>query len=237
MTVFLATSRAELAPVARPCRVAASDRAPVRRQPWWDEGAKRALDLFLSGVALVLLAPLLAAVALAVKLDSPGPVFYRGVRVGRGFQRFRIFKFRSMVTGAAMVREVPASRNDPRVTRVGRLLRKYKLDELPNLINVLLGQMSLVGPRPEAEFLTEEYTEEERLILSVRPGITDLASIEFGNQQELIGGGDPLGEFRSRVLPRKNALRLKYVRERSFWGDVRILLATLRLVLSRAMKR
>jgi len=198
---------------------------------------KRTFDILVSAVGLALLAPLLFLLAVLVKLDSPGPVFYRGVRVGRGFKRFRVFKFRSMVTGAAVVREVPASRDDPRVTRVGRLLRKYKLDELPNLINVLLGQMSIVGPRPEAVFLTEEYTEEERLILSVRPGITDFASVEFGNQQELIGGGDPLGEFRSRILPRKNALRLKYVRERSFWIDLRIILATARLVLLRAVKR
>jgi lipopolysaccharide/colanic/teichoic acid biosynthesis glycosyltransferase/glycosyltransferase involved in cell wall biosynthesis len=205
----------------------------VRRVPWWDEGAKRALDLFLAAVGLVLIAPLLAAIALAIKLDSPGPVFYRGVRIGRGFKPFRVFKFRTMVANAEQLGGSTASRYDPRITRVGRFLRRTKLDELPNLINVLIGQMSLVGPRPEVKFYTDKYTEEERAILSVRPGITDFASLEFAHQQALIGDEDPERDFQARVLPRKNALRLKYARERSFWVDMRILGATFWLFFSK----
>ena len=198
---------------------------------------KRTFDILVSAVGLALLAPLLFLLAVLVKLDSPGPVFYRGVRVGRRFKRFRLFKFRTMVANAEQLGGSTASKRDPRVTRVGRFLRRTKLDEMPNLINVLAGQMSLVGPRPEVQFYTDKYTEEERLILSVRPGITDFASVEFANQQALIGEEDPERDFQARVLPRKNALRLKYVRERSFWIDLRIILATARLVLSRAVKR
>jgi lipopolysaccharide/colanic/teichoic acid biosynthesis glycosyltransferase/GT2 family glycosyltransferase len=193
---------------------------------WLDQALKRTLDVAMASLGLLLGLPLLALVAVAIKLDSPGPVFYRGVRIGRHFKPFRLFKFRTMVANAEQLGGSTASKHDPRVTRVGRFLRRTKLDELPNLINVLIGQMSLVGPRPEVKFYTDMYTEEERFILSVRPGITDLASIEFANQQALIGEEDPEGDFQARVLPRKNALRLKYARERSFWMDLRILGAT-----------
>ncbi len=200
---------------------------------WLDKAAKRAFDIAFATVGLVLGLPLLALVAVAVKLDSPGPVFYRGVRIGRRFRPFRLFKFRTMVTNAEQLGGSTASKHDPRVTRVGRLLRRTKLDELPNLINVLVGQMSLVGPRPEVKFYTDKYTAEERFILSVRPGITDFASLEFAHQQALIGEEDPEGDFQARVLPRKNALRLKYARERSFSVDLQVLGATFWLFLSK----
>jgi lipopolysaccharide/colanic/teichoic acid biosynthesis glycosyltransferase len=204
--------------------------APLR---WMDEAAKRALDIVVAAVGLVVGLPLMAIVAVAIKLDSPGPVFYRGVRIGRNFTPFRLFKFRTMVANAEHLGGSTASKHDPRVTRVGRFLRRTKLDELPNLINVLIGQMSLVGPRPEVKFYTDKYTEEERFILAVRPGITDFASVQFANQQALIGEEDPERDFQARVLPRKNALRLKYARERSFWVDLRILGATFWLFLSK----
>ncbi|MGQ9574341.1 MAG: sugar transferase [Thermoguttaceae bacterium] len=242
--LLLATLRGKKLPaVDRPPAPASAPQTPAarpalgRRPSLVDECLKRAFDVTLALIGLVLSLPLLAVIALAIKLDSPGPVFYRGVRIGRFGRPFRLFKFRSMVVGAEKMGGSTASSNDPRVTRVGRLLRKYKLDELPNLINVLVGNMSIVGPRPEVAFYTDKYTEEERLILSVRPGITDFASVEFSNQQELIGDEDPEGDFQARVLPRKNALRLKYVRERSFWVDLRILLATVWLVVSRPFRR
>jgi len=190
--------------------------------------AKRAFDLFVAIVGLAVLSPVLGLIAIAVKLDSPGPVFFRGVRVGIGGGRFRIFKFRSMVPEAEYIGGSTTRLADPRITRVGAVLRRYKLDELPQLISVLNGTMSLVGPRPEVEEYTRLYSNEEQAILSVRPGITDYASIRFVDLASEVGSGDADTEYRRRVLEEKNRLRLKYVRERSLSGDVAILIATAR---------
>jgi len=198
---------------------------------------KRGLDLVAASVGLVLIAPLLVAIALAIKATSPGPIFYKGERVGRYGRRFRILKFRSMVVDAERVGGSTTGKDDPRITPIGKVLRKYKLDELPQVLNVLKGDMSLVGPRPEVPEYADAYTEEERRILSVRPGITDLACLEFSDLQDVVGAEDPDGTFRAEVLPRKNALRMKYVDERTFWLDMVILARTLGVVLGKPFRR
>lgn len=198
-------------------------RAPKRI----DVCAKRGFDISLSSVALVVLSPLLLLIAIGIKLTSPGPIFYRGVRTGRFGKPFRILKFRTMVVDAATLGGPSTGKDDPRVTRFGRFLRQFKLDELPNLVCVLRGQMSIVGPRPEVPEYTKLYSGEERLILKVRPGITDFSSIQFINLAEHIGATNADEMFETKVLPIKNALRVKYVKEWSFWSDLKIIARTL----------
>ena len=205
--------------------------------PAIDEPIKRTIDVVASIAGLIVLAPLLGLIAGAVRLSSPGPVFYRGVRTGRHGRPFRIYKYRSMVVDAERLGGTTTGRGDPRITPVGAVLRRYKLDELPQLLNVLRGEMSLVGPRPEVAEYTDAYSEDERRILSVRPGITDLACLEFGDLQDVVGSEDPDGTFRDLVLPRKNALRLRYVDERSLGLDLAILARTALLVLSKPLAR
>ncbi|RUL87077.1 sugar transferase [Tautonia sociabilis] len=209
---------------------------PARRAGSSYEAIKRAIDVLAALAGLLVIGPLLLAIGLAVLLSSPGPVFYRGVRTGKDGRPFRIYKFRSMVVDAESLGGTTTGKGDPRITRVGAVLRRYKLDELPQLLNVLAGDMSLVGPRPEVAEYTDAYTEDERRILSVRPGITDLACLEFGDLQEVVGGDDPDGTFRALVLPRKNALRLRYVEERSLGLDLAILARTALLVLSKPFR-
>lgn len=188
---------------------------------------KRLFDLTCATIGLLVCAPVFALIALAVKLDSPGPVFFRQVRVGRNGRPFRIHKFRSMHIADKGQREITVN-NDPRVTRSGKLLRKWKLDELPQLIDVLRGAMSLVGPRPEVPRYVELYPSDIRsLILSVRPGITDLASIQFRDENTLLDqAGDPEAVYIHQILPEKLRLQAEYVRERSFFYDLRILWQT-----------
>ncbi len=189
--------------------------------------AKRIFDILVSVVGLIVLAPLLLLIAVVIKLDSTGPVFYRGVRSGLNGRPFRIYKFRTMVPNAEKLGGLSTAKDDPRVTRVGKFLRRYKLDELPQLINVLKGEMSIVGPRPEMPEYTGQYTGEEKLILTVRPGITDYASLEFIQLGEILGSDDVDRVYEERVRPIKNALRVKYVKERSFYVDILIILKTL----------
>ena len=194
-------------------------------------GAKRTFDLLAASVVLVILSPLFVVIAGAVKWDTHGPVFYRGIRTGLNGIPFRIMKFRTMVRDAESLGGRVTARDDTRVTRVGKVLRRYKLDELPQLINVIKGEMSVVGPRPEVSEYTDLYTDEERHILSVRPGITDYASIEFVQLGEAVGSDMQDGAFEElvqKVLKVKNALRVKYVREQTFIGDIRLILMTLR---------
>ncbi|MCY1196989.1 UDP-glucose:undecaprenyl-phosphate glucose-1-phosphate transferase [compost metagenome] len=188
---------------------------------------KRLFDLTCATIGLLVCAPVFALIALAIKLDSPGPVFFRQVRVGRNGRPFRIHKFRSMHIAVKGQREITVN-NDPRVTRSGKLLRKWKLDELPQLIDVLRGAMSLVGPRPEVPRYVELYPSDMRsLILSVRPGITDLASIQFRDENTLLDqAGDPEAVYIHQILPEKLRLQAEYVRERSFFYDLRILWQT-----------
>ncbi len=192
---------------------------------------KRLFDVIVAAVGLILLSPLLALLALLVRIDSPGPIFYRGARIGRGGKPFHIYKFRSMIPDAERRGGTTTSSDDARLTRVGRTLRKYKLDEIPQLINIVVGEMSLVGPRPQVAWAVERYRPEERAVLGLRPGITDWASIRFHNEEELIrqsGITDPDAAYMMLIHPEKMRLQLKYLRQRSFWVDLKILYQTVR---------
>lgn len=193
---------------------------------------KRIFDSISSAIALVVLAPIFLLEVICIKLDSPGPVFYRGSRAGRFGTPFRIFKFRTMVVDADRIGGPSTAEDDPRITRVGVWLRRYKLDELPQLINVLRGEMSFVGPRPEVFSETRDYTVEERRLFEVRPGVTDWASIRFRNEGEILRGSpDPHGLYQEKIRPEKIRLGLAYVDHRSFAVDMRILFETLRILL------
>jgi len=192
---------------------------------------KRLFDFIWSVLGVVVLCPVFALIALAIKIESKGPVFYRGSRAGRNGTTFRIFKFRTMVEDAEAMGSASTPEDDHRITRVGRVLRKLKFDELPQLLNVIRGEMSLVGPRPQFLWAVEQYTAEERIILGVRPGITDLASIRFRNEGEILRGStNPDRDYFEKIHPEKMRLSLEYVRKQSFWLDGKILLQTLLLV-------
>lgn len=192
--------------------------------------AKRLFDWLASGLGLLVLSPLLLVLALWIRLDSPGPVFFRQERVGQGGRVFRIHKFRTMVSDAELRGLQITVGADARVTRVGQWLRKFKLDELPQLLDVWLGHMSLVGPRPEVPRYVACYPADVReVVLSVRPGITDRASIEFKDENEILGRAeDPHLAYVNEVLPVKQRYYMAYVQGRSFWGDIGIIFATLR---------
>lgn len=189
---------------------------------------KRGFDIVLSLIGLILSSPILLIVSMLVKLDSRGPIFYRGIRTGRHGRPFKMLKFRTMIQDAERLGGPSTGKGDPRVTRVGKLLRRHKLDELPQLLNVLKGEMSFVGPRPEVPQYTSQYTGEEELILTARPGITDYASIEFSRLDEVLGEEEPDRVYEEKVRPIKNALRVRYVKEQSFLVDMRIICRTLR---------
>ncbi len=191
--------------------------------------AKRVFDIIFSALALAIFSPLLAFIALWVKLDSRGPVFYRGIRSGLNNVPFRIFKFRSMVTNAEKVGGFSTSGEDPRVTRSGRFIRRYKIDEISQLLNVLAGDMSLVGPRPEVLSYTNNYEGELKEIYSIRAGITDWASIWNSDEGGVLAGAaDPDYAFEVLIQPTKLQLQLRYVKERSFLVDLKIIFYTLR---------
>jgi len=198
---------------------------------------KRAFDLVVAAVGLIVTGPLFAVIAVIITLDSPGPVFYRGERVGRGGRTFRIFKFRTMVYNAEALGGPSTADDDPRITRVGRWLRRHKVDELPQLLNVLTGEMSIVGPRPEVSQYAALLSAEERAILSVRPGMTDWASIwDIDEGQELAGSTDAERKYLEEIRPQKVRLQLQYVREHSLGTDLRIIAHTLaRLLRLRVM--
>ena len=190
--------------------------------------AKRAMDIVLSACALAVLWPLLLLIALAIWIDDPGPVFYRQVRVGRNGKTFRIFKFRSMVMDADKKGLAITVGRDSRITRVGAVLRKTKLDELAQLLNLILGQMSFVGPRPEVPKYVELYTPYQRQVLLVRPGITDYASIAYRNENDLLAGApNPEAMYIEQIMPDKIELNMKYLREISPLADIRLILKTI----------
>ena len=192
---------------------------------------KRLFDIVASCIWLVVLSPLLLAVAIWIKLDSKGPVFYRQVRVGRYNKDFRIFKFRSMRMGSDKGSLVTIGGRDPRVTRSGYFIRKYKLDELPQLLNVLLGDMSLVGPRPEVRHYVNYWTPEQMHVLDVRPGLTDPASIKFRNENDLLGAvEDPEAYYINVIMQEKIKLYLEYVEQASFGYDLKLLFKTLKVI-------
>lgn len=190
---------------------------------------KRLFDITFSLIGLLLLSPLFAFIIIKLKLDSPGPIFYKGERVGRFGKLFMIYKFRTMYIDADKMRTSPsAGDDDPRITKFGKTLRSCKLNELPQLINVFKGEMGFVGPRPEVQQYVDIYTEEEKAILNVRPGITDYASIKFYNEGEILSGSpDPDTTYEEKIRPAKLRLQLEYVRNHSFWIDLKILFKTL----------
>ena len=195
--------------------------------------AKRIFDLIVASAGLVVLAPLFFVIAAWIKLDSSGPVFFRQERVGRHGRIFRIHKFRTMRTDADRAGLQLTAANDRRITRTGTLLRKHKLDEWPQLIDVVQGTMSLVGPHPEVPAYVARYPDDlRRIVLSGPPGITDNASIEFHDESRLLGlARDPEGEYLEVILPKKLSLYVKYVRERSLWFDIVLITRTLRTVI------
>ncbi len=188
---------------------------------------KRIFDILLSGIGLLLLSPLFFVLALWIKCDSHGPVFYKQLRVGRGNRDFTLYKFRSMTVGSDRKGLITVGRDDPRVTRAGYYIRKYKFDELPQLINVFKGDMSLVGPRPEVRKYIEMYTPEQMKILTMRPGITDPASIKYRNENELLATTEHPEEFYIKVIMQdKLAINLQYLESHTLFKDFKIILNT-----------
>lgn len=186
---------------------------------------KRAFDIIISFLVISVSLPLWLIVAIAIKLNSPGPIFYRGTRIGRDGKPFAIYKFRTMIVDAPRMGPGITARGDPRVTRVGSLLRKLKIDEMPQLINVLKGEMSIVGPRPEDPRYVAHYTSEQRRVLSVRPGMASPAFIKYRHEEELLAAaGDDLEHvYRTQILPDKLRMDLEYIEHQSFLGDLAIL--------------
>lgn len=194
---------------------------------------KRAFDIIASGLGLIVLSPLFLLLAIWIKLDSKGPVFYRQVRVGYKNKDFRIFKFRSMRLGADKGSLVTIGGRDPRVTRSGYWIRKFKLDELPQLINVFIGDMSLVGPRPEVRHYVDYWTPEQMHVLDVRPGITDPASIKFRNENELMEQAEaPEKYYIEVIMQEKIKLYLEYVEKHNFFYDLGLIFKTFWVIIN-----
>ena len=189
---------------------------------------KRVFDLIASAMGLILVSPLMLLIALLIKLHDGGPIFFLQERIGRYGKPFRIYKFRTMVTNAEQRGPSLTTSNDPRITPIGRLLRKYKLDELPQLINVLKGEMSLVGPRPEIRRYVEMFANEYQQILQIRPGITDFASIQYRNENELLANTDNAEHtYVSVIMPHKIQLAQEYLQNINLITDLKVIMKTL----------
>jgi lipopolysaccharide/colanic/teichoic acid biosynthesis glycosyltransferase len=189
---------------------------------------KRLFDIVFSILGLAISLPIFICLALRIKREDRGPIFYRGLRVGKDGKLFRMFKYRTMVANADKIGGFSTADDDPRITKTGKVIRRLKLDELPQLLNVLKGDMSFVGPRPEVKHYVDMYTEDEKAILTVRPGITDWASLWNSDEGAVLAGSpDPEKTYMDKIRPEKIRLQLKYVRERTSWIDIKIILATL----------
>ncbi len=189
---------------------------------------KRLFDFVASSIGLLILFPFFILIALLIKFDSPGPVFYLQERVGKDNVLFKLFKFRTMRVGSDKAAAITIGARDSRITQIGFWLRKFKLDELPQLINVWKGEMSLVGPRPELKKFVDLYTPDQLQVISVKPGITDYASIQFKNENELLEGKeDPIDFYIREIMPVKLDLNMKYIHNQSFWLDVKIIFQTI----------
>lgn len=195
---------------------------------------KRVLDIVITGIAILFLWPFYLIIGIAIAIEDGFPIFYRADRGGYRGKNFRICKFRTMVKNADKIGGGTTALNDPRITKVGNFLRKTKLDEIPQLGQVFLGKMSLIGPRPELLQYVNQYEGDEKLILQVRPGITDYSSIEFINLDEIVGSGDADEMYEKYVLKKKNALRVKYAQTVSFRTDVKLLFLTVWKVIEKA---
>jgi lipopolysaccharide/colanic/teichoic acid biosynthesis glycosyltransferase len=193
---------------------------------------KRVFDIFFSAIGLVIIAPILIVLSIMIKLESGGGVFYKQIRIGKNMMPFKLFKFRTMYANADKKGLLTVGDKDNRITRVGYYLRKYKLDELPQLINVFFGDMSFVGPRPEVEKYVKLYTPEQQKVLSVRPGITDWASIKYVNESELLArSSEPEKTYINEIMPAKLALNLAYVNQNNVLIDIKIILYTFKAIL------
>ncbi|MGN0144108.1 MAG: sugar transferase [Clostridium sp.] len=189
---------------------------------------KRIFDIICSGLGLIVLSPFLIFIAIRIKMESDGPVLFKQIRVGEKGREFKILKFRTMVVDAEKLGRQITVGNDSRITKVGGFLRKYKIDELPQLINVFKGDMSLVGPRPEVPRYVNMYTQEQRKVLNVKPGITDLASIRYRDENELLGKAENPDEFYiNTIMPDKLALNMEYINKSNIFLDVYIILKTI----------
>lgn len=192
---------------------------------------KRIFDFLTSLFGLIILLPVFIIIAIVIKLDAKEPIFYRQTRVGKNNKNFKLYKFRTMSAGSDKKGLITVGNNDARITRPGRFLRKYKLDELPQLINVLIGDMSMVGPRPEVPKYVSLYDKDQLKVLSVKPGITDLASIEFSNENELLKDQpDPEKFYIDTIMPQKLQLNLEYIRKMNFAYDLRLIFLTLKKI-------
>ena len=192
---------------------------------------KRIFDITLSLFGLIILLPFMLIIAILIKLDSKGPVFFKQIRVTKNGREFKIFKYRTMRVGSDKYSQITVGK-DNRITKIGAFLRKYKLDEIPQLINVLIGDMSLVGPRPEVPKYVALYTDEQKEILKVRAGITDYASIEFSDENDLLASEeDPEKAYIEKVMPKKIELNKKYISEISILTDIKIILLTIKKIL------
>ena len=192
---------------------------------------KRIFDITLSLFGLIILLPFMLIIAILIKLDSKGPVFFKQIRVTKNGREFKIFKYRTMRVGSDKYSQITVGK-DNRITKIGTFLRKYKLDEIPQLINVLIGDMSLVGPRPEVPKYVALYTDEQKEILKVRAGITDYASIEFSDENDLLASeADPEKAYIEKIMPKKIELNKKYILEISILTDIKIILLTIKKIL------
>lgn len=189
---------------------------------------KRIFDILFSFFGLLFFSPVILIIAIAIKIHDKGPVFYMAPRVGKNGKLFKMFKFRSMVVNADKIGASSTTKSDPRITPIGRFVRRTKIDEIPQLINVFIGQMSVVGPRPEVKKFTDMFQEEELKILSVKPGITDYASIWNADEAKILEGHeDPDKAYMELIWPEKKRLQLKYIEERNFFIDIKIILLTI----------
>lgn len=194
--------------------------------------AKRIFDCLLSSIGLIIISPIFMLLSLLIALDSQGGIFYKQVRIGKNMRPFKLFKFRTMYANSDKKGLLTVGDNDNRITRVGYYLRKYKLDELPQLINVLIGDMSFVGPRPEVEKYVKLYNNEQQKVLSVKPGITDWASIRYVNESELLArSSEPEKTYINEIMPAKLAINLEYVKQNNLLIDIKIILHTFRAIL------
>jgi hypothetical protein len=194
--------------------------------------AKRIFDCLFSCIGLIIISPIFFLLSLLIALDSQGGIFYKQVRIGKNMRPFKLFKFRTMYANSDKKGLLTVGDNDNRITRVGYYLRKYKLDELPQLINVLMGEMSFVGPRPEVEKYVKLYNNEQQKVLSVKPGITDWASIRYVNESELLArSSEPEKTYINEIMPAKLAINLEYVKQNNLLIDIKIILYTFKAIL------
>lgn len=194
---------------------------------------KRLFDIVISLLAIIILSPVIIIISVFILLTSQGSIFYRQVRVGKDQKPFVLLKFRTMSPNSEKSGQLTVGERDPRITGIGFFLRKYKLDELPQLLNILVGQMSFVGPRPEVPAYVAMYTAEQLKVLSVKPGLTDYASLEYINENEILGKvDDPEKTYIETVMPAKLKLNLKYIEDQSFTEDISIIFKTIKAILS-----